>query len=679
MGLSAPKNGGMGTCKKGAKMQHGQTCKFTCKDGFLPIGSQPECQLGEEWQTNQTDGAVISTFGCAYIGTCASVKDNHKGVKSGLFALDVDGKGPKRGFKAYCDMETEGGGFQLVMRRVHGHPAVRPTALPEPRGGSGYISDTEWKDIKPSSGKVLIKFDGKPLEGVNSYNPTKMLLADIDKLKTANCKSWANATSLGQNRMKPLFADGEKTCKMQSSSESFMFGPDQSNGVGKEVYFMDKSKNSLYTRLGGAKNKTDGELMAWSVAEMWVKDGNPPPPPKKMNVTCLDLNGDGETNALDLMELLGAYGLNDCELRTYDLNGDCIVGSTDLMQVLSAFGCMGKDCKGNAGGKARKDQCGVCDGDGSSCADCYGVANGNAKKDCAGKCGGKAKKDMCGNCDSEPTNDCKQDCAGKWGGQAKPDCAKKCGGKAVKDKCGKCDDNPKNDCKQDCEGEWGGNLVKDCWGNCGGKAKKDKCGLCDDNPKNDCDPDSDKNTNKTIGGKYCDPVLITMSTSKDAKSTTYRLAVKLKGNAASATGIEGSSKGQMFIPPAYQVKSYGVNIGGVSKDAIKSVKAAEFDSWLTVGITDGDSKKELGNAGLKSDMKAWNEKQGINNKDCSVFWFEGKNSTAKGQKAPIVLAQLTVPSNYRGHARMGVFGQPINGKKGEHWRDNHIQWYLGGK
>ena len=32
------------------------------------------------------------------------------------------------------------------------------------------------------------------------------------------------------------------------------------------------------------------------------------------------------------------------------------------------------------------DDCGVCDGDGSSCADCAGVPNGDSAEDCAGTC-----------------------------------------------------------------------------------------------------------------------------------------------------------------------------------------------------------------------------------------------------------------------------------------------------
>ena len=52
------------------------------------------------------------------------------------------------------------------------------------------------------------------------------------------------------------------------------------------------------------------------------------------------------------------------------------------------------------------DDCSVCGGDNSSCADCAGTPNGDAVED------------ECGTCDSDASNDCVQDCAGVWGGTA---------------------------------------------------------------------------------------------------------------------------------------------------------------------------------------------------------------------------------------------------------------------
>jgi len=52
------------------------------------------------------------------------------------------------------------------------------------------------------------------------------------------------------------------------------------------------------------------------------------------------------------------------------------------------------------------DECSVCGGYNSSCADCAGVPNGDSVLD------------NCNECDNDPFNDCEQDCGGEWGGLA---------------------------------------------------------------------------------------------------------------------------------------------------------------------------------------------------------------------------------------------------------------------
>ena len=135
-----------------------------------------------------------------------------------------------------------------------------------------------------------------------------------------------------------------------------------------------------------------------------------------------------------------------------------------------------EDCTGECGGNAILDECGVCEGDNSTCVDCIGVPNGDSLVD------------DCEVCDDDPSNDCVQDCTGSWGGFS------------VEDNCAVCDDDPSNDCIQDCAGIWGGSLVNDecevcdgdnsicadCAGEPNGDSLVDNCGTCDNDPSNDC-------------------------------------------------------------------------------------------------------------------------------------------------------------------------------------------------
>ena len=124
------------------------------------------------------------------------------------------------------------------------------------------------------------------------------------------------------------------------------------------------------------------------------------------------------------------------------------------------------------------DECGICGGDNTSCADCAGIPNGSSYED------------ECNICDADPSNDCVQDCAGVWGGSAleddcgscvegttglefnySKDCADVCGGTAIIDDCNVCS---------------GGSLEHtfnsdiDCSGDCFGTADIDACGTCSD-------------------------------------------------------------------------------------------------------------------------------------------------------------------------------------------------------
>ena len=97
-------------------------------------------------------------------------------------------------------------------------------------------------------------------------------------------------------------------------------------------------------------------------------------------------------------------GCTDFTLCTYP-------GCTDntACNFNAASGCDDGSC-------LESDDCGVCDGDNSTCLDCAGVPNGTSALD------------ECGTCDADASNDCTQDCAGVWGGDAVLDECGVCGG-----------------------------------------------------------------------------------------------------------------------------------------------------------------------------------------------------------------------------------------------------------
>lgn len=132
----------------------------------------------------------------------------------------------------------------------------------------------------------------------------------------------------------------------------------------------------------------------------------------------------------------------------------------------------------------------------------------------------------------------------------------------------------------------------------------------------------------------------------------------------------GEEAHPLTIPAAYQVpKPFGSSVGGADPMFFQFKAAAEFDSWLSVGITQGDSGGKIGTVGMKFD--AWTAVTALSVSDGAIFWMNP--DSGPGHSAPkalgskccvgdaIVLAQLTVPKAYHGTATMNIGGRSVHG------------------
>jgi hypothetical protein len=83
---------------------------------------------------------------------------------------------------------------------------------------------------------------------------------------------------------------------------------------------------------------------------------------------------------------------------------------------------------------------------------------------------------------------------------------------------------------------------------------------------------------------------------------------------------------------------FGANVGGCNPLLVSASPDAAFDSWLTVGITDGDSAGWLSSIGI--DWTAWTIAAGLTAANGAVFWM----SPGDGPAGRAVIAQVTVPA-----------------------------------
>ena len=171
-----------------------------------------------------------------------------------------------------------------------------------------------------------------------------------------------------------------------------------------------------------------------------------------------------------------------------------------------------------------------------------------------------------------------------------------------------------------------------------------------------------------------DTVVTASATSIDASWDTYTLAVTLKGTTSNVYTIYGTAASPLSVPAAYQCATpFGSNTGGTNAAfwAVANNAAlgyAQYDSWVTVGVTDGDAAGALSSIGL--DWTTWTDSTALGTTDGAVFWMSPDGGPAAGTDA--VVAQITVASGSSGLATMGMQGRSTGGAAD--WTSDNIQF-----
>jgi hypothetical protein len=134
---------------------------------------------------------------------------------------------------------------------------------------------------------------------------------------------------------------------------------------------------------------------------------------------------------------------------------------------------------------------------------------------------------------------------------------------------------------------------------------------------------------------------------------TYVLTATLTAAAQNVYSIFGNADFAFSIPAAYQADTpFGANTGGVNPEFFAINANSEFDSYLTIGLTDGDSAGALSSIGL--DFASWTESAGLATDNGAVFFMAPDD----GPSSSAVVAQLTIPAGTSATAVMGLQGRP---------------------
>ena len=156
-------------------------------------------------------------------------------------------------------------------------------------------------------------------------------------------------------------------------------------------------------------------------------------------------------------------------------------------------------------------------------------------------------------------------------------------------------------------------------------------------------------------GKYVATRVITAATNINGGNVVYRVELALGPQALSVYSIFGNAQPLRF-PPAVQVPDpFGADIGGVSP-AMLSLPSAppnlQWDSWLTIGASDGSMSGSLSATGLNFDT--WDHTTPLQSASDAgaVFFLDADDGTeCFSPKVPTALNPVRMPGCCQ-HARL---------------------------
>ena len=166
------------------------------------------------------------------------------------------------------------------------------------------------------------------------------------------------------------------------------------------------------------------------------------------------------------------------------------------------------------------------------------------------------------------------------------------------------------------------------------------------------------------------PVVPSVATSFESieNHTTYQLRVELGEGLANLNTIYGSTHSPLSMPPSYQVMTpFGVNYGGINPALWTVYSKSQYDSWLTVGITTGNSGGRLIDYGV--DFDTWTADTPLYVNNGNVSWLYPADAPA----GVVVVAQITVPTGTEFTATMGVSGRTDNGA---YWNVDNVNFHV---
>ena len=130
----------------------------------------------------------------------------------------------------------------------------------------------------------------------------------------------------------------------------------------------------------------------------------------------------------------------------------------------------------------------------------------------------------------------------------------------------------------------------------------------------------------------------------------------------------------LIVPPAYNVNDqYSSDIGGINPMFYTYNEDLMYDSWLTIGITDGDPHNLLSTIGI--DYSNWNSENGLDIDNGALFVMDPRINAETGNE--YILGQLTLSDDISvHHVQLNLQGKFKDNYMGRNWDQKRVIFRL---
>uniref|UniRef100_A0A6C0CXR2 Antistasin-like domain-containing protein n=1 Tax=viral metagenome TaxID=1070528 RepID=A0A6C0CXR2_9ZZZZ len=215
----------------------------------------------------------------------------------------------------------------------------------------------------------------------------------------------------------------------------------------------------------------------------------------------------------------------------------------------------------------------------------------------------------------------------------------------------------------------------------GNKIDSNGCQICE---CNEILPDPITDVDCTLNQPSCDDYTyicpkITEVTSCNTGGiygyTTYLLSVIVKPNMniKNIYAIFGDKEHVMYLPPAFNLDtSSNQNIGGISNYMSEFIPNIQYDSWLTIGITNGNIDNQISSVGI--DFASWTTVNGINIDNGAVYVTDPQQILSNNDE--YIIGQITTTTDSDYTAIFNIQGKTLDDTVDRSWVENNVLFEL---